>query len=301
MNTIREAEPRDAAAIADVQAAADDGIHTAAGWLHDWRSAPERGRALSLVAEADGGVVGYARAGLDWGAAAATEGHVWIGVVPSYRGRGAGTALYERALVHVRAVGASRALSYSREDEPGPAWAERRGWRQTRAAIVVGVDPRRVAPHPGVPGFRAVPLASLADRLEDVCELDLLAMQDEPSSVEPQRIPFEEWLAMQWNAPNGDHDGGTAVLEGDRLVALAFFDVDLARGRAANGFAATHPDYRGRGLATLAKTRSLRWAAAHGIRRVTTENDETNAPMRAVNRRLGYEPVGRRLELELRL
>lgn len=36
----------------------------------------------------------------------------------------------------------------------------------------------------------------------------------------------------------------------------------------------------------------VRWAAVNGVTRIFTGNDETNAPMRAVNRRLGYRPIG---------
>jgi hypothetical protein len=56
-------------------------------------------------------------------------------------------------------------------------------------------------------------------------------------------------------------------------------------------FAVAH---RRRGLATLAKLAQLRWAAANGIDRVVTDSDERNAPMLAINRRLGYEPFTER-------
>ena len=302
MTTIRETTPEDADAVVEILAAADDtALRTPAGWLHGWRAVPQRARRLSLVAEIEGRVVGHGRAGLEWDAVDPTEGFLRS---RSLRASGATGSVPRctsaRSSICGR-VGATRARSLMRDDGPGPAWAERRCWRPLRTAIVVGVDPRRVEPHPGIAGCRAVPLSSLADRLEEVYELDLLGMRDEPSPVEHGRIPFEEWLTLQWGAPDTNHAGGTAVLEGDRVVALSFLEVDLPRGRAANGFTATHPDCRGRGLATLAKTRSLRWAAEHGVRRVTTGNDETNAPMRAVNRRLGYMPVARLRELELEL
>ncbi len=57
---------------------------------------------------------------------------------------------------------------------------------------------------------------------------------------------------------------------------------------------ATAAAHRERGLATLAKLAQLRWAAANGIDRVVTDNDERNAPMLAINRRLGYEPFTER-------
>jgi len=61
-------------------------------------------------------------------------------------------------------------------------------------------------------------------------------------------------------------------------------------------FTATGREYRGRGLALAVKLASTRWAAEHGITQLVTTNDETNASMLAVNRRLGYEPAGRRVE-----
>ena len=44
------------------------------------------------------------------------------------------------------------------------------------------------------------------------------------------------------------------------------------------------------------KRASLRWAAENGIRAVWTTNDETNAAMLAINRRLGYVSRMRRVE-----
>ena len=50
------------------------------------------------------------------------------------------------------------------------------------------------------------------------------------------------------------------------------------------------PAFRGRGLGHLMKQVSLTRAAASGITRVITQNDDTNAPMVAINERLGYTP-----------
>jgi RimJ/RimL family protein N-acetyltransferase len=63
-----------------------------------------------------------------------------------------------------------------------------------------------------------------------------------------------------------------------------------------NMYTATRRDYRGRGLALAVKLATTHWAAAHGITQIATTNDETNAPMLAINARLGYRPGGRRVE-----
>jgi RimJ/RimL family protein N-acetyltransferase len=84
------------------------------------------------------------------------------------------------------------------------------------------------------------------------------------------------------------------VVAGEEPVAYAALSVDPTTGRGRNEGTATVHDHRGRGFATLAKLAQLRWAAEHGIERVVTDNDERNAPMLAINRRLGYEPFTER-------
>ena len=77
-------------------------------------------------------------------------------------------------------------------------------------------------------------------------------------------------------------------------VSYAALSVDPGTRRGRNEGTATDAAHRGRGLATLAKLAQLRWAAANGIDRVVTDNDERNGPMLAINRRLGYEPFTER-------
>ena len=49
--------------------------------------------------------------------------------------------------------------------------------------------------------------------------------------------------------------------------------------------------WRGRGVAAALKRATSRGPIAGGLELLETENDESNAPMRAINRRLGYRPL----------
>jgi RimJ/RimL family protein N-acetyltransferase len=49
--------------------------------------------------------------------------------------------------------------------------------------------------------------------------------------------------------------------------------------------------WRGKGLARALKQATIRWAIANGLDALRTGNDVDNAPMRAVNARLGYRPT----------
>ena len=45
---------------------------------------------------------------------------------------------------------------------------------------------------------------------------------------------------------------------------------------------------RGRGVASSLKRAQIAWAKEHGLKRLTAQNDERNAPMRRINNALGY-------------
>ena len=66
---------------------------------------------------------------------------------------------------------------------------------------------------------------------------------------------------------------------------------DVSLRRYGIEFTGTAPDWRGQGLATLAKLAARELAARAGIRWVGTANDRDNAPMLAVNRRLGSRAI----------
>jgi hypothetical protein len=81
----------------------------------------------------------------------------------------------------------------------------------------------------------------------------------------------------------------------DRTAIRAFRDDDLPG--VARVWRELRPDamHSERGLRHLidsfpAWCFAHRWAAEHRVDRVVTDNDERNAPMLAINRRLGYEP-----------
>jgi RimJ/RimL family protein N-acetyltransferase len=84
-------------------------------------------------------------------------------------------------------------------------------------------------------------------------------------------------------------------------VSLSWLLVDHERRRAENEWTATLPELRGRGLARLAKSATIRWAADRGLTEILTGNDPDNVPMRELNRRLGYVELFVRRDLELRV
>ena len=67
---------------------------------------------------------------------------------------------------------------------------------------------------------------------------------------------------------------------------------------AYHDMTAVRPAFRGRGIAGALKRATIAWAAAHGLKALEAGNDEQNAPMRAINRTLGYTPLPDWLEMQ---
>jgi GNAT superfamily N-acetyltransferase len=209
------------------------------------------------------------------------------------RGHGLGTELFDRALAHVRAAGARRALAESAGDE-GRRFLERRGFASTQTRRYSQVDPREVdlsgleplRSRLAADGFVVVPVSECAP--EDVRAIDLEASRDIPMGAQIADIPLVEWTEQFWRHPFFSHTGSVAVLHGGRPVAIALLRTDGQR--AMNDMTGTLRPFRGRGLARTMKLTQLDWAARAGIAAVLTENDETNMAMLAVNTRLGYRP-----------
>jgi GNAT superfamily N-acetyltransferase len=265
---------------------------TAESWLHRRRTTPERARALWLTAEEDGEVVGRGEAGLNWFAGTET-GFAAVAVAPSARGRGIGRDLYERLAAHLRGLRTQRVLSMFFETAEGVRFAERRGFREVRAEVPSVADPRDV--DLSIPdGVTIVPVRGVSP--EQVHEVDETATRDVPMTEPVEQIRYHEWLELLWNHPAFTRDGSFAAIVDGRAVAVSLLYADLEGRRAENAFTGTLPGYRGRGLALACKIASMRWAAANGITGVATTNDETNAAMLAVNRKLGYRPIGRMVE-----
>lgn len=286
---IREAEDRDTEAVARLLLAADDSrVISPEAMRHMRRTRPEHARTLELVAEADGAVVAAGTCGLNvW---TTTEGASWafVTVDAPYRRRGIGEELGRRLLDHLRGVGAKKAQCFFRWTKEGERWAVAQGWSRLLGGPLIAVDPR-VVPEPSLAaGYRLVPMTEVAP--EAVFEAVREAALDEPTPTPHDAFDLDDFL-REWNEPDRDMQSSTAVLDGDgRVVAFTFLHASGAR--ASHGFTGTVREHRGRGLATAAKRRALCTAAERGVTRVTTSNAEENAAMRAINRKLGFEPIG---------
>jgi GNAT superfamily N-acetyltransferase len=296
---IRERRDGDDAAIARiVREIAPGWVMSERGVRHMWLTSPARGRRCDWVCEADGVLVGRASADLELGLDRDDVAYVGVMVRPAWRGRGLGAALYEAAFAHAVEIGARRLLAQAPDEHSARRFAEHRGFRHTMTRRLSRLDPREVdasalpelAAAKQAEGFTLAPFTALRDRPELLYAVEAEASLDEPADEQVTDLPLDDWLARGWGNPDLSLEGSFAVVHEGKPVTIARLEVDAEGKRALNGFTGTLRAYRGLRLARLAKLASIAWAAENGIDSIVTENDETNAPMLAVNVSLGYRP-----------
>ncbi len=253
-------------------------LGTEASVLHDM--AHDTSTLARYVVVEEGEVLGIGRVRRHEG----SEPSVLVQVHPDHQGRGVGRLLLDRLLP---VVGDEELTGLVNGDARSLAVAAHWGFAPEREHRISAADPR-TAPAPAATpaGLRVGTLQQAGARAVWAC-LDATAT-DDPSGL-TRRVPFEEFLATDWDGPLCRTDLGHAVLSGATVVAYS--QVDVAGDRAWSTMTGCLPDHRGQGLATLAKAHTLRALAAAGVTLCSTGNDEENRGMLAVNGRLGYRPT----------
>jgi len=265
---------------------------------------------LVLLVEDTGGAIQAIGSTSNGGLFASPDGSWRVGLrtAPQWRRRGVARALLEELAEHARANNAKRLIAAVRGDEPeGARFAEALGYRAFHERIDSYID---------VPSFDAsgfddpdataaragVRLATYAELLREhaadveVFQRELLPViwamaRDVPSPtpMPEQPPPFEQAKRMFFEGPGIDPPSTIIALRDRRTVGMTVTMVK-ENGTAYTNFTGVSRAERGKGIALAMKLRALRDLMTRGVKLFGTTNDEQNAAMRGINRRLGYVP-----------
>lgn len=244
--------------------------------------------------------------------------HAQLMVHPHARGQGHGSALWQDLLAAARQAGA-RGL-HTDVPDPDPAdrdWAARRGftvqaYRFASQLDLTRFDPAAFEPQRQAAQAQGVTFTDLsstdlsgtdlnsadeatldrylnfvADRLIETPDLAGHPRWPLTQVREILRLdhdPRPDWLVLALG-PDGEWLGTSAMI---RFRSLPF---------AYNELTALHPQARGRGLALPLKLQVIERARREGFTTMRTNNHSLNAPMLAVNRRLGFVQQAGRFEM----
>jgi GNAT superfamily N-acetyltransferase len=211
-------------------------------------------------------------------------------VVPARRRSGIGTALFGELCARARSLGREEIQGEVQEsDVESRAFFERRGFVPVggEKAVVLELEPLD-APNVDLPdGVRIVTRAEEPDRLDEMYALATQADEDIPGSAGVQS--FERWRAMDIDRPNALPELCFLALAGDEVVGYAY--LQESGERAFHGLTVTRRDWRRRGVASALKRAEIAAAKRAGFKRLLTESEERNEPMRRLNEKLGFVPA----------
>jgi GNAT superfamily N-acetyltransferase len=253
-----------------------------------------------VALEESGQIIGYNDAGrAPWMPAGLFDLHVLVD--PAWRNQGIGTLLYQDALQFCQEHGATRLQGQVRDNcAPCLQFAQMLGFQVTRHSFestldLSAFDEKRFAGHIEAieaTGIRFFTLADLGNTLEAQRRLyDLNARLVEDIPGNQGWLPFDEFLKQVCAASWYRADGQIFASDGDIWVGMAAVGYFEHTQSMYNMITGTERAYRGRGVALALKLLSIRCARSYGAKYIRTHNDSENAPMLAVNRKLGYQPL----------
>jgi mycothiol synthase len=228
----------------------------------------------SFVAEVDDRIVGQADASGGW---------IDVGVEPSVRRRGIGTALLRAA--EAAATAEPTLLTALQSDPPGAAFAHANGYEKAWEVWLMGIDLPEGIPEPEWPeGVSVRTYGGEEAEAREIKELLDLAYAEE---FHHQPATFENWSRFMFEDPMFDA-AVWFLAEADAKIVGAALNWDEGYIKDL----VVHPDWRGRGLGKALVYQTFGAFKHRGLPRVTLKTDSNN-PTDAW--RL-YERVGMRKE-----
>ena len=225
---------------------------------------------------------------------------VSVDVLPEFRNRGVGTALWQHLCLEMEQFDPLRLLASTREDyEDGVRFANKLGFTEKMRDWESRMDPtsfnladwsrypQRMAEQ-GLEIRTVAELESDPNRDRKLYELEWSVDRDVPSPEPPSKVPFEEFQKV-WERTNLIPDAWFVALDNGEYVGMT--NLWTSQGDANLlyvGLTGVIRSHRNRGIATALKLKSVEFALEKGFGEIRTWNNTNNAGMLGINNRFGF-------------
>ncbi len=272
--------------------------------VEEWKEGDEKRSKLLKVgrffAELDGQKVGFANYGQSLWVNHPGKLFVGVAVLPEFRKRGVGTALWEHLCQEVQQFDPLRLLAHTREDyEEGIRFAQKLGFDECMRDWESRLDPAsldmdewgRYAQQVAEQGIEIRTVAELEsdpNRDRKLYELEWLIDRDVPSPEPPSKVPFEEFQKI-WERTNLLPDAWFVAVDNGEYVGMTNLWTSQANAKLLYvGITGVTRSHRKRGIAMALKVRSVEYALQKGFSEIRTWNEINNQAMLGINNRLGF-------------
>jgi GNAT superfamily N-acetyltransferase len=253
-----------------------------------------------VATDADGNIIAYAQAHhRDY----EKPGYfrLWVIVEPLHSRQGLGSRLTAELEAFANQHEATRlSVTLRDNDRAAQGFAERRGFRTERhifesALELTAFDPapfagiREEVEASGLHFFSFADTDGSEAAQRKLYDLNTITGYDQPGGEDEPARPFEQFakdvFGGYWFRP----DGQIFAAEGEHWVGMAAVG-EIAPGVMYNMHTGVLREYRGRKIAQALKLLALDFCRKHQASSIRTNNDSRNAPMLAINHKLGYRP-----------
>jgi RimJ/RimL family protein N-acetyltransferase len=251
-------------------------------------------------------MVGYSRLG--WSLCKPGYGRMFLNILPDYRRQGLGSSIFKQILDHARSIGLSKLICQTHH-RSGEEFIANRGGKlvakeSTRTLIMSNVDWEMIDDWIATgktrnPSLGLVFSKHVEDSMIPGLAMVSLEIDSDLANLNGNQLEIsyefevEEWKRRQTAAtsPNQSriflfvHDGCGEVV-GYSNISIQNSDPTFAR----QGMTAVKKDCRGAGIGKLIKASMLRFIRNNHpeITKVSTGNNDLNAPIVAINEKLGF-------------
>ncbi len=269
--------------------------------VDEYRDRAQRAGGEHFVVEQNAGVVGHGALDHAWWTGRPDVYMLTIQMDRDRWNRGFGSRLYDVLLERATALACVRLLAWIRQDLPeSEGFARRRGFKPTGQVIEesrLDVETVDLTGYGGLDerlqsqGMRVVLLSQLPH--QDECFLHALHYVATQGRGTPS---FDTWRREALLGPGLSPEWHWVALHGAQPIGLTYLK-RYGPDAAENDYTGVAREYWGHGIARALKLRTVQWARQNGVWYLYTSSEVGNRRMLDINTRLGYRPLGRRVEM----